>query len=109
MRSGSRVVEQARTWDARDQEWEAVQHRRKDLSREAPLTPPKERAEPDASDMEVKCLYYGLRGHRTPAPERRRGGSSRRVEVDQDAQRKVTSVVKRARNGSHRVSRMPSR
>src|ERR1035437_2275677 len=41
MRSGSRVVEQARTCDARDQEWEAVQHRRKDLSREAPLTPPK--------------------------------------------------------------------
>src|ERR1035437_6751309 len=50
MRSGSRVVEQARTCDARGQEWEAVQHRRKDLSREAPLTPPKERAEPDASE-----------------------------------------------------------
>ena len=28
----------------------------KGLPREAPLTPPKERAEPDASYMEVKCL-----------------------------------------------------
>jgi len=42
--------------DTRGREWKAVQQRREGLPREAPLTPPKQRAEPDASYMEVKCL-----------------------------------------------------